>query len=488
MRTAPESPDRGDIAAGEPASPAGGERLLLAVTALGALLAPLNSTMIAVALPDIRQDFALTHGAIGWLVSAYLITMAVAQPVAGRLGDQLGRARVFRVSLLAFLVLSLAATLAPSFALLVALRVGQAAAGAALIPNGMAMLRETIPTRRLGRMNGYFNAAMAVSAASGPVVGALLLEFSTWRALFLLNVPVVALALLLLTRLRHQDARVSGRAEIDWAGGALLAAILAGVTWLLGTLSGQASAAAIAVGIAATALLTGLFVRRQVTARSGLAPWALFRRRSFAGATTYIMVSNLVMYTSLLTIPFFVIEVQGKGSAPVGVLLGVMSVLMAASAPVSGFLSDSLGRRPLALAGSVITLAASVLLVVGIADDVSFACLAAALALLGLGIGLGTVAATTAAIESVPRSLAGAAAGTNSMMRYVGSIVGAGILAGVLGSEAAPGAGVFQSIYVVVTAMAVVAVIASSAIHGRMSEQSTGPMTRIPPADVELPT
>ena len=474
MRTAPENPERGDIAAGESASAAGGERLLLAVAALGAVLAPLNSTMIAVALPDIRQDFALTHGAIGWLISAYLITMAVAQPVAGRLGDQLGRARVFRASLLVFLGFSLAATLAPSFTLLVALRIGQAGAGAALIPNGMAMLRETVPTSRLGRVNGFFNAAMAVSAASGPIIGALVLEFSTWRALFLLNVPVVALALLLLTRLRYREARVSGGAEIDWAGGALLAAILAGVTWLLGTLSGQASAGAVAVGIAATSLLTGLFVRREVTARSGVAGWGLFRRRSFAAATTYVMVSNLVMYTSLLTIPFFVGEVQGKGSAPVGVLLGVMSVLMAVAAPVSGFLSDSLGRRPLAVAGSVITVAGAVLMLAGIADDVSFAYLATALALLGLGIGLGTGAATTAAIESAPRSLAGAAAGTNSMMRYVGSIVGAGILAGVLGGEAVPDAGVFQLIYVVVTAMAVVAVIASLAIHGHISEGAVG--------------
>jgi MFS family permease len=267
---------------------------------------------------------------------------------------------------------------------------------------------------------------------------------------------------------------VSARAEIDWAGGALLAAILGGVTWLLGTLSGQASAGAIAMGIVATALLTALFVRRELTARSGVAGWGLFRRRSFAAATTYVMVSNLVMYTSLLTIPFFVSEVQGKGSAPIGALLGVMSVLMAAAAPVSGFVSDLLGRRPLALAGSIFVLAGAVLMVAGIADDVSFAYLATALALLGLGIGLGTGAATTAALESAPRSLAGGAAGTTSMMRYVGSIVGAGILAGVLGSEAIPGAEVFQSIYVVVTAMAIVAVIASTAIHGRMSGQPAG--------------
>ncbi len=139
--------------------------------------------LLAVALPDIRSEFALSHGAIAWLVASYLITMAVAQPVAGSLGDQLGRVRVFRVALVAFLAFSLGATLAPSFELLVALRIGQAAAGAALIPNGMAMLRAVVPVRRLGRVNGLFGSAMAVSAASGPLIGALLLETASWRLL-----------------------------------------------------------------------------------------------------------------------------------------------------------------------------------------------------------------------------------------------------------------------------------------------------------------
>ena len=126
--------------------------LLLLTVSFGALLAPLNSTMIAVALPAIRDDFGVGHGAVGWLISSYLITMAVAQPVAGRVGDQLGRARVFRLSLLAFLVFSLLAAVAPSFPLLVALRTGQAAAGAALIPNGMGMLRAATATDRFARI------------------------------------------------------------------------------------------------------------------------------------------------------------------------------------------------------------------------------------------------------------------------------------------------------------------------------------------------
>src|SRR3990172_1311636 len=131
-----------------------GYLLLLTTVALGGILAPLNSTMLAVALPELRRDFEVGHAEIAWLVSAYLIAMAVAQPLGGRLGDQLGRAPVFRSGLVLFLALSLGAAAAPPFPLLIILRTGQALVGAAVIPNGMAMIRESLPAHRLGRSGG----------------------------------------------------------------------------------------------------------------------------------------------------------------------------------------------------------------------------------------------------------------------------------------------------------------------------------------------
>ena len=470
MASRAPDPTRTDAPAPPPTAPVG-ERLLVAAVALGALLAPLNSTMIAVALPDIRSDFSLSNAEIAWLISSYLIVMAVAQPIAGSLGDQLGRARVVRIALVAFLGASLAATVAPSFWLLVAMRIGQAAAGAALIPNGMALLRVQVPAARLGRVNGLFNSGMAVAAASGPLVGAVVLEASSWRLLFLLNVPVVAIALVLQARLRDLDEGERAPAGIDWLGGALLAVILTGATWLFGAADNGTAGLAI-VGVVAIVLVATLaFIRRQLIARVTMLPWALFRRRSFAAANAYAIFSNLVMYTSLLTIPFFIREVQNGSSARIGLLLGAMSFQMAVLAPLSGRLSDAAGRRLPALAGAILTLAGALLVVAGIDADVSFAYLAVALALVGSGMGLGTGAASTAAIEVAPRALAGAASGTNSMMRYVGSIVGAGVLAGLLGSGgAAPGADVFRAVFVVVALMALIAVVSATAIHVRVRD------------------
>ncbi len=441
--------------------------LLLAIVSLGALLAPLNSTMIAVALPGIRGDFGVSHAALGWLVSAYLVAMAVSQPVAGRLGDQLGRRRLFRVSLVAFLACSLLAALAPSFAVLVILRTGQAIAGAALVPNGMGMLRIATPTSRLGRMNGLTGAIMGISAASGPLIGAAVIASGSWRGIFLVNVPFVVAALVLLAAFGPKDQAARARAHLDLPGIALLAASLVVVTLLLNERGSTVGPGGAAFWVSALALIAAALAWSQRRTRAPVAEWGLFRSFSFSSATLYILLTNLVMYTTLLAIPFFVTEFQGRAAGTTGLLLGAMSVSMAAVAPLSGALADRDGRRRPALLGASAALVGVTALLLGLREDTSYAYLASGLVVVGLGIGIGTGPATTAAIEAAPRSIAAGAAGTNAMMRYAGSILGAGLLAGVLDreSDGVPGLDTFRLVLLVVAAMSALAVLVAFRIH-----------------------
>ena len=438
--------------------------LLLLTVALGGILAPLNSTMITVALPELRRDFDIGHAEIGWLVSAYLIAMAVAQPLGGRLGDQLGRARVFRLGLAAFLAFSLAAAFSPTFPVLMALRTGQALVGAAIMPNGIAMLRESVSPDRLGRSNGLIGSALSFSAAVGPLLGAGLLAAGSWRLLFLMNAPVVLVALFCLTLLAYPEAAERPRFALDWAGAAAFGALLVSLTVVLNSLGGGAIGAA--AGVAGLLVFGAVFVHRQNTSPTPIVEWRLFLNRSYAGATAYILLANLVMYTTLLTVPFFIEEVQGKGSGTTGTLLGAMSILMAVLSPVGGRLSDALGRRLPALAGGGFMLLGVTLLLGGIDAGSPYLFLAACLAVLGIGMGLSFGAAQTAAVEAAPRELAGAAAGANSMMRYLGSITGVGILGAVLTADGgAPGIELFRVIFGVLAGMSVLAVLASLFIH-----------------------
>jgi MFS family permease len=439
--------------------------LLIAVSSLGAILAPLNSTMVAVALPDIRDEFSLSHSAVAWLVSGYLIAMAVAQPIGGRLGDEIGRERVYRWGLIAFLALAIAMPFSPNFGVLVTLRVLQAAAGAVLMPNGMAMLRTNAPEGQLGQLNGINGAVLSFAAAAGPLLGAAVLAAGSWRWLFPISAPFILVALVLVGRLRLTPPERIVRTPIDWVGTVLFVALLAAVTLQLGQVQDGGASVEQAARWGVTVAIGALFAWRQFRTPAPAAEWRLFRTTSFAGATAYTLLTNLTMYTTLLMIPFFVREVQGKGTEMSGVLLGAMSVLVAVTAPFGGRLSDAWGRRPSAQLGSVLMLAATLALLAGLSESASAAYLAACLGLMGLGLGLGVGAASTAAIEAAPYSLAGAAAGTSSMMRYVGSIVGAGVLAGVLGDDVTGDIGTFRLVMVAVTATAALSVIAATFVH-----------------------
>lgn len=450
--------------------------LLLAVSSLGAILAPLNSTMVAIALPDIRDEFNLSHGAVAWLVSGYLIAMAVAQPIGGRLGDQIGRERVYRAGLIAFLALAIVMPFSPNFPVLVTLRVVQAAAGAVLMPNGMAMLRTNAPSGQLGRLNGINGGVLSFAAAVGPLVGASVLAVASWRWLFPISVPFILGALALLPRLRLAPAERLARTPFDWIGTALFVALLVAVTMQLGRVRSE-SGVVMTLGWIGTAAVASAFVWRQSHTRAPAAEWRLFRTRSFSAATAYTLLTNLAMYTTLLMLPFFVRDVQGKSTALSGLLLGAMSVLVAVTSPFGGRLSDTWGRRPSAQLGAALMLVAVIGMLAVLSESAPPFVLAAWLALLGLGLGLGIGAAGTAAIESAPYQYAGSAAGTSSMMRYAGSIVGAGILAGALSGDVAGDITTFRIVMLAVVVTTVLSVVSAMFIH-RFVTPETVPVPR----------
>jgi MFS family permease len=159
------------------------EHLVVVTVALGTMLAPLNSTMIAVALPGVMDDFDAGLASAGWLVTAYLIVMASLQPVAGKIGDRVGRRCLVLGGLTFFGLASLGAAIAPNLWLLLGFRVLQAVAGALIVPNGVALVRAVVPEARRGARFGLMGAGVAMAAALGPTVGGLLSS----------GVPVVAL-------------------------------------------------------------------------------------------------------------------------------------------------------------------------------------------------------------------------------------------------------------------------------------------------------
>ena len=171
--------------------------LILATVALTTMLAPLNSTMIGVALPSITAEFSIDLDASAWLVIAYLIVMASLQPVAGKLGGRWGHRRMILGGLVYFAVVSVGAALATDFPSLLFFRAQQAVAGAVALPNGTAVMRRVVGAGERGRRFGLVGAAVVLAAAAGPPLGGVLIDWAGWRAVFYVNLALIVPTLFL---------------------------------------------------------------------------------------------------------------------------------------------------------------------------------------------------------------------------------------------------------------------------------------------------
>jgi EmrB/QacA subfamily drug resistance transporter len=447
----------------------GAERAVLVAVALGALLAPLNSTMIAVALPDIVDDFDTTVGTVGWLVTSYLLALAVVQPVAGKLGDRHGRRGFVIGGLAVFGLASLGAALAPSLAFLIVFRVLQAVSGAVVFPNGAGLIRELVPADRRGGAFGIVGGSIALAAGLGPLIGGVLVGAGGWRAIFFVNVPFVAAALVIAWRSvpRGRPHGVATTA-FDWLGAMLLAAVLIGSALLV--IEGRHAPAAFVPGIPLLVVLGFVLIRWESRHPDPVFQPSFVAIRPFAAANAGIASSNLAFYTVLLATPILLTRHLGWSSLQVGFGLALLSSPMVVLSPVGGRLADRYGRRMPSVAGCVVL--AIGLLPLALAPGLSPHALLPCLALMGAGVGLSTAGLQASAIEALEPSQAGVAAGLFSTSRYIGSFAGSIALARLL--DEGHGLSGFHAVFVIAFAGAVVSVLVTMALPVRSRLVATG--------------
>lgn len=426
----------------EPAIP--GRRLAVSAGA-AALLAPLNSTMVAVALPAIRDEFNVGVVAVSWLVTSYLVAVAITQPVGGRLGDAIGSLAVLRIGLLGMAACSVAAALSPSFELLVATRSLQGVAAALLIPSSTAYLRKSVSVRALPGVLGTNGAMISAGAALGPVAGGLILAVGGWHWLFLLNLPAVVAVWVLLLPLPADGGKGIATFRVNPTSLAALITAFTGLALLGSALrSGNAVFPAVSVGL----LVAGVAAYAVLFRASGQAvvDLNLFRAPAFARSGAMTAVSNLVMYTILVAMPVYLRDERGVGAGAIGALLFAMSATSVMAAPVGGRVATRFGIRAGLVSGSGVLILATAGVLAAVAAGGTYS-LALPLALVGVGMGLAGAAQQSSGLAAWPATMAGSAAGTLSFMRYVGSVAGASLLAAVLGRN--PGAGQFEALLAV---------------------------------------
>lgn len=403
---------------------AGNGRALFAAR-LTASLMPLNSTMIAVAVPAISHEFHHDPGTVTQaLVATYLIAAIALQSPGGKLGDRVGHWRVFGVGQGAIALGAVVGFLAPSLIVLAGSRLLIAVGGAVVVPATFALLRIELPPERRGRAFGTFGAVMALAAALGPILGGVLVDAFGWRSVFLANLPVLVVSAVLAASVRHpRPATV--RAPFDWRGSVLLTGAL--VLLVLGAQRSDHGAVLLA---GAGAVLLVPFVWWERRCEDPVVAFSLFTHVPFLAGTLVIALQNLVMYALLFELPLVLKSRFDQSARETGQTLIFLMLAMVVTSLVAGRLVDRLGARPLAVLGSLLCVGATTLLVVS--DLPSPTSVRIPLVLLGVGLGLSGPAAQTASLSAVEQSRSGMAAGLSSTMRYLGGVTGIAILGQVL--------------------------------------------------------
>jgi DHA2 family methylenomycin A resistance protein-like MFS transporter len=406
--------------------------LLLPVLCVGYFLVLLDVTIVNVALPRIGHDLHTGVDGQQWVVDGYAVVLAALLLVGGTVGDVHGHRRVVLTGLALFGVASLGCGLAPGTGALVAGRVAQGVGAALLLPGTLAMIADAFPDRaEQARAIGTWAAVGSTALPAGPLLGGALVQATSWRAVFLVNVPVVLAAGVAVARSTSADHPRTDR-RVDWAGSTLAGLALAATVYAV-IEAGRHGATTVVVVAAVLALgLGAALVAVERRAPDPMLPPDLFRRPGFAAANAVAGAMNLGTLGLLFVVTLDLQSVQGRSPFAAGVALLPLFLPLTVLAPFAGRLTARTGP-PAAMVAGLVVAAAGVGLLVRVTPDSPYLTWLPALLAWGIGLGLLTPAVVAAAVAAVHRSRSGLASGVNNTARQACGAVGIAVYGSVSG-------------------------------------------------------
>ncbi|HEX7125381.1 MAG TPA: MFS transporter, partial [Thermodesulfobacteriota bacterium] len=382
---------------------------------LGSSLEFLEASTTNVALPAMQRALAADARAMQWVVNSYMLVLGALILVGGAVGDRFGRRLVFTLGVGLFAVASVACGLAPNVPVLLAARALQGLGAALVIPVSLAIVTSTAPPGRRGLIIGTWTAAAAIVTAAGRLLGGALVDAVSWRAVFLVAVPV-AIASVILTRRYVPESRADVAAgPLDLRGALLAVAGFGSVTY--GLIEG--SPPAFVTGLV---LLAG-FLAVEAQAPAPMMPLGLFRSRTFTALNVLTFLLYGALGTAMFFLPFNLVQVQGYSATATGTALLPATLVLALLSRWAGRVRDRYGDRlPLVVGPLVSALGFAGFAWAGIGGSY-WTTFFPPLVVLGLGVAVTDAPLTTAVMSAHGESRAGIAAGVNNAVTRLGSLI-----------------------------------------------------------------
>jgi EmrB/QacA subfamily drug resistance transporter len=449
-------------------------RWVLPVTILGSSLPFIDGSVVNVALPAIGKDLGADLPTMQWVVNGYMLTLASLILIGGAAGDRFGRRRVFMTGLIAFAAASAICGLAPSAAWLVVARLVQGAAAALLVPSSLAIIGASFTGAERGPAIGTWAAAGALTTALGPVLGGWLVDHVGWRAIFFINVPIAAVAVMLAFRL-PQDRHETADLPLDLLGALLTALALGLLSYGLVALGeGAWRTGFIAVLVSLPAAL--LFIRVEARAAAPMMPLSLFRNANFSGANALTLFLYAALTASLFLLPLLLINVHGYSATAAGAAFLPFSIIMGFGSRYAGRLVDLFGARWPLMVGPSVTAVGFALLGMTGSDPDFWRGFFPGLVVVGIGMTISVAPLTTVVLNSASNDQSGIVSGINNAVARAAGLVAVAALGLAFGGAAAPSiegpalASAYRLVMFVSAALAVLSALIAAATISSVKE------------------